>query len=270
MPTSLPYYTTCAPIILGCTLYTNSNYTGYAPAGYYSDGIKIYQVTGSLGQVTNITNCTTTTTTVPCGNCCFVGNTLIALSDGSLLAIEKIKKGHEVLSFNEASGKVESNSVLAVRTKMANKLVRYILSNSVIIESTDDHPFYVNGYNIASFNPLVTTEKYNFEIDIDQIQVGDVLNLQDGGEVVIEYIEVDEDVHERVYTFEVENNHNYFANGVLVHNKTFGQICCFNTVTSQYAVINNAGDPGHSGCCCLGANWVAAPPEDCNLGGSEI
>jgi hypothetical protein len=65
MPTVTTYYTNCFPIITGCFLYLNSNYTGPVPAGYYSDGINVYQVTGSIGQVTNITTCPAPTTELP-------------------------------------------------------------------------------------------------------------------------------------------------------------------------------------------------------------
>jgi hypothetical protein len=57
MPTPTTYYTNCSPIISGCFLYLNSNYTGPVPAGYYSDGVRVYHVTGSIGQVTSVTNC---------------------------------------------------------------------------------------------------------------------------------------------------------------------------------------------------------------------
>jgi hypothetical protein len=76
MPFSSPYYTYCTPIIVGCKLYLDSSLTIYAPAGYYSNGDIVYQVTGSLGTVTSVSNCPELT---PCPqkDCCFVGNTMI-------------------------------------------------------------------------------------------------------------------------------------------------------------------------------------------------
>lgn len=265
MPTSATYYTTCSPIILGCKLYLDSGYTTYAPAGYYSNGFSIYEITGSLGTVTNITNCPRPTTANPCpGDCCFVGNTMISLENGNLKSIKNIKPGDFVLSYNESINQNEIKKVLALKEKIANDLIRLSFGNGVVIESTPDHPYYVNGYKIASYDPIATTEKYNFDIDIDLIKVGDIVNLADGGTTYIEDIE-EIFSNEHVYTFEVEDNHNYYANGVLVHNKSFLQICCYNTVTGQYSVINNAGDPNHPGCCCLGSNWTNADPSLCNL-----
>ena len=258
MPSST-YYTTCAPIIAGCTLYLNSNYTGFAPAGYYSDGISVYHVTGTLGVVATKTQCPAP---AACNNCCFVANTMISLKNDDQKSIKNIQPGDMVLSYNESKNEVEVNKVISVRGKIANNLVRYTFTNGVMLESTSDHPYYVNGLKIASFDPIVTTEKYDFEIDIDKIKVGDVVNLQDGTTTVIEDIEVLDNA-EQVFTFEVENNHNYYANGILVHNKTQGNICCYNSVTGQYQSIANAGDPQHSGCCCLGNNWVNAPGGAC-------
>jgi len=262
MPTPATYYTNCSPIITGCFLYLNSNYTGPVPAGYYSNGVQVYQVTGSLGQVTDVTICPSTTLP-PCTNCCFVANTMISLANGDIKSIKNIQVGDVVLSFNEQLNNIEPNKVLSIKSRTTNDLVRYTFTNGVMIESTIDHPYYVNGFKIASFDPISTTEKYNFEIDIDLIKIGDVVNLADGTTSVIEDIET-LDLLEQVYTFEVENNHNYYANGILVHNKTPGTICCYNTVTQQYQTVSNAGG-NHSGCCCLGPNWVNTNLSNCSL-----
>lgn len=262
MPTPTTYYTNCSPIIYGCFLYLNSNYTGPVPAGYYSDGVNIYHVTGSLGQVTSVTSCSTVPLP-PCENCCFIGTTDITLFNGETKAIKDIEVGDVVLSFNEVKNINEFNKVLSVRKKSSNSLIRYSFANGIVTECTDDHPFYVNGYNIASFNPLITTVKYGFEIDVNQISLGDTVNLADGDTTYIKDIEVLFD-EEQVYTFEVENNHNYYANEVLVHNKSAGNICCYNTVTLQFQSISNAGGT-YSGCCCLGPNWVATTLSECGL-----
>lgn len=52
---------TCSPIIVGCVL--NDDGGGFAPDGYYSNGVKWYIVSGGLGVVTSIGNCTPPTTT---------------------------------------------------------------------------------------------------------------------------------------------------------------------------------------------------------------
>jgi len=266
MPTPTTYYSTCAPsIISGCTLYLDSAFTTFAPNGFYSNGIQIYQVTGGAGVVTSVTNCPITTTANPCpGDCCFVGNTMISLIEGGIKRIDEIQVNDLVLTYNEATNQVEENRVKSIRSRQASDLVKYTFHNGVVNISTADHPYYVNGFNIASSEPLSTKIKYGFKTEVDIINIGDTVNLADGDTTYIADIEYLV-ATEMVYTLEVENNHNYYANGVLVHNKGFFEICCYNTVTGQYNTISNAGDPNHPGCCCLGPNWVDVDPSLCNI-----
>jgi hypothetical protein len=44
----------------------------------------------------------------------------------------------------------------------------------------------------------------------------------------------------------------------------FLQICCQNSVTGQYQVINNGGG-NHPGCCCLGPTWFSVDDSLCNI-----
>lgn len=266
MPTPSTYYTPCSPIIVGCTLYLNSTFTTYAPNGYYSDGINVYFVSGNTGSVVEVTNCPPS---APCeGDCCFVGGTIILLADSSTKRIEDIKIGDIVISYNESLQKLEAKPVKSIRGKLSNELIRITLANGIVLQSTNDHPYYVNGYKLASYDPISTTEKYNFDIDIDKLKVGDKVHLVTEETTTIVSIEELYGI-EQVYTFEVADNHNYYANGILVHNKAYGPICCYNVVTGEYLTITNAGD-NHPGCCCLGENWQNASPENCNLGGEII
>jgi hypothetical protein len=264
MPTPSTYYTQCSPIIPGCRLYLDSGFTIPAPSGYYANGLNVYTVIGSSGVISTIAPCPSTTQGPCSGDCCFTGNTMISLANDEIKTIKNIIPGDEVLSYNETSNQNEIKKVIQVKGKITNDLVRYTFTNGVVLESTPDHPYYVNGYNIASFDPIITTEKYNFDIDIDLIKVGDVVNLADGTTTIIEDIEKIFS-NERVYTFEVEGNHNYYANGVLVHNKGFFEICCQNSITGQFSTISNAGDPTHPGCCCLGTEWIDVDPSLCGI-----
>lgn len=265
MPTSTTYYTTCSPIIVGCTLYINPGFTTFAPNGYYSNGVNVFQVTGGAGVVSNITNCPITTTVNPCfGDCCFVGTTMILMAEKGIKRIDEIQVNDLVLTYNEATNQVEENRVKSIRNRQSSNLVKYTFYNGVVNISTADHPYYVNGFNIASSEPFSTKVKYGFDTEVDIINIGDTVNLADGDTTYISEIEPLIGT-EMVYTLEVENNHNYYANGVLVHNKEFFQICCENTVTGQFYTINNAGGSNHPGCCCLGPNWVNVDPLFCNI-----
>jgi hypothetical protein len=62
MPTSL-YYTSCLTIAPNCQLFTNSALTIPVSAGYYSDSVNCFTVTGSSGIVATVAPCPTTSTT---------------------------------------------------------------------------------------------------------------------------------------------------------------------------------------------------------------
>jgi hypothetical protein len=150
---------------------------------------------------------------------CFPAGTEISMKDGDVKNIEDIVVGDEVLTFNEETGDVESNKVYETLSPIHNDLVKYILSDGSDIVSTFDHPYYVNGLEIASYYPEKSNELYDIEKEVIQIKVGDVLNKLDGSKVVIESIEVQPEVDTQTYLLRVENNHNFYAENILVHNK---------------------------------------------------
>ena len=71
-----------------------------------------------------------------------------------------------------------------------------------LIKTTPNHPFYSRGKWVEAGN----------------LKIGDKILHIDGVTHEITSIEVDE-TPRTVYNFEVENVHNYFAEGYLVHNK---------------------------------------------------
>jgi hypothetical protein len=251
------YYTSCANIIVGCFLYTDAGYTTPVDPGYYQGNGELFVVNDNLGRVDERYQCPVDPDAPQCDNpdwCCFIGDTLISLKDGSQKSIKNIQPGEIVLSFNESKNQIEENRILSKIGKITDSIVRYTFTNGVVIESTKDHPYYVNGLKIASFDPITTTDKYGFEIDVDLIKIGDIVNLEDGSTSIIESIE-ELDNLQKVYTLEIENNHNFYANGILVHNKVVPTICCVNV---------NGGTQNVSvkDCCCLGTGWApcVTPP----------
>lgn len=181
---------------------------------------------------------------------CFVGDTLINMVDGEQTIIKNIKIGDVVMSYNITTNKIEPNKVLEIFNKSSEDLIKYTFQNGTTIISTDDHPFYVNGFNLASFNPIKTTKDYNLKTQ--QIKIGDIVNLSTDITTVIIDIQEYKEINE-VYTFTVENNHNYYANNILVHNKLQAPKCCYSPSRNQYQSTYRI-----AGCCCLGSDWVDA------------
>jgi len=95
-------------------------------------------------------------------------------------------------------------------------LVKINLDNGTSMSSTPDHPYWVIGKGWCSFNPESTFE--NYEICTKQLQVGDLLLGSDLKEIQISGIHYSEE-EIQTFNFHTARTQNYFANGVLVHNK---------------------------------------------------
>jgi intein/homing endonuclease len=83
-------------------------------------------------------------------------------------------------------------------------VIRLTLDNENVIVTTEEHPFYV--------------------VDAGWVKAGelqplDVCLKEDGKESLISSVEVLEEKHEVFNLLSVSENHNFFANGILVHNK---------------------------------------------------
>jgi hypothetical protein len=150
---------------------------------------------------------------------CFVAGTEIEMIDGEVKVIEDVNIDDVVLSFNEETNTKEYNKVIDIKSPIHNDLVTYHFSNETSLTCTYDHPIYVNGLDIASFKPELTNTRYQLDKEVIQIKIGDVVNLSNDTHSTIEKIEVLELVDTQTYIITVENNHNFYANKILVHNK---------------------------------------------------
>lgn len=149
---------------------------------------------------------------------CFVAGTKILMANGQTKNIEDVKVDDEVLSFNEEKGIMEIKKVINTKQPLHSDLVKYKFDNEIEVTSTHDHPFYVNGLDLASFKPSLTNERYKLDKEVKQIQVGDVVNATNSESKIVSITELPE-VETQTYIITVEDNHNFYANGILVHNK---------------------------------------------------
>ena len=153
---------------------------------------------------------------------CFVAGTEVEMEDKSVKKIEEIEIGDVVLTFNEETKEQEHNKVTNVYSPNHSDLVKFEFANGTDITCTFDHPFYVNGLGLASYKPEETNDRYKLEKEVVQIKVGDVVNLSNLETTEIKDIVVlSESESTKTYIITVENNHNFYANKVLVHNKCF-------------------------------------------------
>jgi len=152
---------------------------------------------------------------------CFVAGTQISMGDGSIKSIETIKVGNSVKTYNLQTGLVQSKKVLKIDTPVHDNLVQIEFDNSIQNINTTDHPYMVKGKGWCSFDPLKTKENYG--IEVGQLKENDICFLlkstNEMSEVKIINIQMTDRMETTYNLSEVEGNHNFFANGILVHNK---------------------------------------------------
>ena len=137
-------------------------------------------------------------------NKCFVAGTDITLANGDHKNIENVVVGEEVLTYNEETGTTEAGTVGELKQHEVDSVVRLTLENSIIIVTTAEHPFYVNNKGWVKAGDL---------------EMGDECKKEDGSDSFISTVEIIEEVHTVYNLLSVSDNHNFFANGILVHNK---------------------------------------------------
>lgn len=166
------------------------------------------------------------------GPCCFIAGTKILMANDSRKNIEKVKIGDLVKSYNEKTGKLENKRVYKIDTPMHDDMIVIEFENGVKNTNTKDHPYYVKGKGWCSYNPKLTLKRY--KIKAKKLEKGDkVLYYNKDKLKKIKLLRIKEKNGE-VQTYNlggVKDNHNYFANGILVHNKDGeggdGGGCCF-------------------------------------------
>jgi len=137
-------------------------------------------------------------------NGCFVAGTKILTKDG-FKNIEAIKVGDYVWSQDPSTSEKALKSVKKIFVREKDSIIRLAI-NGEVIETTEEHPFYVEGRGF---------------VNAGNLKAGDEVRLESGEEAYIEWIEevpLDEPI--KVYNFEVEDFHTYYVSEqkVLVHN----------------------------------------------------
>ncbi len=141
------------------------------------------------------------------GGCnCFVEGTKVLTDEGEK-PIEEIDVGDKVLAKSEydANGELAYKEVTALYRNQRDDIIKLHVGKQVI-ETTDNHPFWVEGKGW---------------VFADELQVGDKLQKADGNNLTIdklEFVKLDKPV--TVYNFTVADFHTYYVTdlGVWVHN----------------------------------------------------
>lgn len=131
---------------------------------------------------------------------CFVAGTRVLCVHG-YRNIENVKVGDRVVSWNFELGLEEPAQVVAVMSRPARETVRVTFANGAAFRCTPEHQIYIEGREWVPAHSL---------------KAGDISLTMDGGVAVREVVRGLPSAD--VYDIQVEGNHCFFAEGVLVHN----------------------------------------------------
>ncbi|OMI15316.1 pretoxin, partial [Leptospira weilii serovar Heyan] len=118
--------------------------------------------------------------------------------------IEEIQVGDQVLSWDEESGEQEYHRVVKTFQREVNVVYTIVYSNGTQVETTSEHPFYIENKGWVAAKDLRT---------------GELSVLSNEKTLGITSISISERAT-TVYNFEVEDSHSYYITkvGILVHN----------------------------------------------------
>ena len=150
--------------------------------------------------------------------CCVDGDSEIAMADGTTKAIKDIEIGDKILSYDEDSKILSETTVEKLIVKTRQEMLYITFADGTILKITPDHPmFSERGWVVHDIeNGKIAYPDVDIQDEI--VKNGDMLlslSLMFDKEIVdIKIVEE----QATVYTLTVADNHNFFAQGVLVHN----------------------------------------------------
>ncbi len=137
-------------------------------------------------------------------NRCFPAGTKITLDDNSLKNIEDVIIGENVLTYNEETGFNESGIVGNLKKHEVSSVIKLIFDSGKTIITTNEHPFFVKDKGWVNAGELES----NYICKTDSLE-----------DIKILSVEVLNETHIVYNLLSVSNNHNFYANNILVHNK---------------------------------------------------
>lgn len=135
---------------------------------------------------------------------CFTAGTKITLSNGDYKNIEDVLIGEEVLTFNEKTKLNEIGIVGDLKVHNVDNVIDLIFDDINIITTTNEHPFFV---------------KNKGWVKAKNLSKNDVCLTDDNSDSTLTSVKKYEKECKVYNLLNVSNNHNFFANKILVHNK---------------------------------------------------
>ncbi len=140
---------------------------------------------------------------------CFTYDTLVDTNKGKIKIGDIVdnKLDVEVLSYNHQLNAIEYKPILRHLNNDYKNTIRLELLNGIYVECTPEHKFYsVNENKYKQIKDFNTDDKLYYRNDNNV----EIISYND--------IKISESSNVMVYNLEIADNHNYFANGILVSN----------------------------------------------------
>ena len=157
---------------------------------------------------------------------CFVRGTPI-LTEKGYVNIEDVKVGDKVYSFNHGTDKVELKTVQRSFSQplYGRKIVTIKTESGREITCTDNHKIFISEIGYVRADSLQINDDDSLQTEKDPYMLKGMSKDSQHGvyeellqEEKIVSIEIKEVAEIEVFDLTVEDNHNFFANGLLVHN----------------------------------------------------
>jgi len=143
------------------------------------------------------------------GSCCFLAGTMVLTPDGER-DISEIEPGDMVLSYDFIFGDVVEALVLKKLAREGQEWGTLRVSDRIDLKLTPDHPIFSANHDGVMFDAMefkAGDSVYEINGEKDGVITSPVSSYQASGETA------------PVYNLTIEGHHNFFANGVLVHNR---------------------------------------------------
>lgn len=154
---------------------------------------------------------------------CVSAGTLISMADGSTKPVEDLRIGDLVLSYNEVDKDIEPKKVLGLDAPIVDGTITLNMRSGTSLTLTKDHPVFSrkpgHGIGWAAYDPYLTRRAYPYLRKTLKLCAGDFVRTS-----AVEWDQIVSVTERRgksqaYNVWAVEGNRNYFANGLLVHNK---------------------------------------------------
>jgi len=151
-------------------------------------------------------------------NPCLTGDSLIKTSKGDITIKEIVENfnsftAYEILTYNEKNNNLEYNFLSdAILTKRNANIIEIELEDGYTLKLTPDHKVFTKNRKWIEASKL-TKDDILIKIDDENEKSSDDMKTK---EIKIKKINIKQ--NEDVYDLKLENNHNFFANNILVHN----------------------------------------------------